>query len=91
MPAVYDAWRLAERFHFQSLDAFLAAHPDGGDLTEMFAYLHRDDEVQLNRLIYVINRAIVQAFGGSNQPVEEKEPVWDTTDPEFAKNFRGFI
>ena len=63
-------------------------HPDGRDLTEKFAYLHRDDEIQMNRLIYAIQRA----FNGdkeASQPTNN-EPVIDTTDPKFAEQFQGF-
>lgn len=82
-----------ERLGYQRLGNFLEAYQDGDELNSARAYLHRDDEVQTNRLIYIIQRAIVQAFGGGKQqPTEEEEErVFDTTDPEFTRNFLGFI
>jgi hypothetical protein len=36
--------------------------------------------------------AFMKAFGGGQgqPPAREEEPVIDTTDPEFAKHFKGF-
>lgn len=90
MPAVYDAWRLAERFGYKHVRDFLRDHPNGADLTEMYAYLHRDDEVQIHRLIY----AIMKAFNGDGKqprPIDDDEEIIDTTNPDFAKHFQGFI
>jgi hypothetical protein len=80
-----------ERLGYQRLGAFLADYQDGTELAHAIAYLHRDDEVQMERLTYAVTKAIVQAFGGGKQQPEEKEPVFDTTDPEFTRNFLGFI
>lgn len=86
---------MAERFGYKHARDFLAAHPNGADLTDMYAYLYRDDEVQLDRLTYAVTKAIMQTFGNSKKqqtPVDDDgEPVIDTTDPEFAKRFQGFI
>lgn len=81
-----------ERLDYQRIGAFLDAYQDGNELNHAIAYLHRDDEVREQRLIYAVRKAIVQAFGGGKQqPEEEKELVFDTTDPEFTRNFLGFI
>jgi hypothetical protein len=60
------------------------------ELTGWFEYLHMDDEVQTNRLIY----AIVKAFNGdkaqSKQQVDDDGEVIDTTDPSFLEHFQGF-
>jgi hypothetical protein len=61
----------------------------GGQLAGWMAYLRVDDEVQTQRLTV----AIIKAFGGvQGQPParEEEEPVIDTTNPDFAKHFKGF-
>lgn len=63
------------------------------ELTGWIAYLQVDDEVQVQRLVY----GIVRAFNGDKKdqrgrkPKEEDEEIIDTTDPEFAKHFQGFI
>lgn len=83
-----------ERLGYKRLGDFLNAYQDGDEFNSLLAYLRRDDEIQTDRLTYAINRAIVQAFGGDKkkqQPVDDDEPVIDTTDPEFAQNFKGFI
>lgn len=77
-----------ERLGYQRMADFLNAYQDGAELNCAMAYLHRDDEVQMNRLIYAIRRAF---NGDGEQQPEQPEKVWDTTDPEFAKNFKGFI
>ncbi|MGA8765251.1 MAG: hypothetical protein WB562_20455 [Candidatus Sulfotelmatobacter sp.] len=59
------------------------------ELTGLFEYLHIDDEIQTNRLIY----AIVRAFNGdkaTKKPVDDDEAIIDTTQPEFARQFQGF-
>lgn len=43
----------------------------------------------MQRMVY----ATVKAFGGGQaqaQQTEEDEPVIDTTNPDFVKNFKGF-
>lgn len=67
---------------------------NGAELTGLFAYLNRDDEMQVLRTAY----AIVKAFGGDKPKKgkahdidDEDEEVIDTTKPEFAQNFKGFI
>jgi len=58
-------------------------------MTGWLAYLQVDDEVRTQQIAY----AIVKAFGGDKkQPARRKdeEEVIDTTNPEFAKHFRGF-
>jgi hypothetical protein len=59
------------------------------EITGWLAYLHKDDEVRAAWTTH----AIAQAFGagGRQQQREEEEEVIDTTDPEFAKHFQGFI
>jgi hypothetical protein len=66
---------------------------NSAELTGWFAYLNKDDEVKTNQ----IANAIARAFGGNPkgqnpQPkqAQDEEEVIDTTDPEFAKNFKGF-
>lgn len=82
-----------ERLGYQRLGDFLEAYQDGAELNGLLAYLHRDDEVQTDRLMYAINRAIVQAFGGDkkkqNKLVDDDEEIIDTTDPKFAEQFKG--
>lgn len=64
------------------------------ELTGWFEYLRLDDETQINKTAY----AIVKAFGGdkkkagrSRESSDEDEEVIDTTKPEFAQSFKGFI
>lgn len=64
----------------------------GGELAGWLAYLRVDDEARAQRTAI----AILKAFGGGKQQAkqavdDEDEPVIDTTDPEFAKNFKGFV
>ena len=70
-------------------------HPNGAELSGLFAYLRKDDEVRAEWMAY----AIVKAFGGgqkgqkkkqAKQPIEDDEVI-DTTDPSFERNFRGFV
>lgn len=67
--------------------------PNGAELTGWLAYLNRDDEVKTNQMAW----AIAKAFGGEQKGQKQKparqaedEEIIDTTDPEFAKNFKGF-
>ncbi len=78
-----------ERLNYQHLSDFLQDQTST-ELTGLLAYLRVDDEVTSQRLAY----AIVRAFNGdksapAKKQVEEEEVI-DTTDPEFAKHFRGF-
>jgi hypothetical protein len=59
-----------------------------GQLAGLIGYLRVDDEVQMQRMTI----AFMKAFGGGQgqPPAREEEPVIDTTDPEFAKHFKGF-
>lgn len=63
---------------------------NGAELTGLFAYLSKDDEVKTQQIAY----AIVKALGGDQKGQKPKpaqdEEVIDTTDPSFAKNFQGF-
>lgn len=82
-----------ERLGYRRLGDFLRDYQDGNELNSAIAYLRRDDEVQTDRLIYAVTRAIVQAFGGDKrqQVVDDDDgPVIDTTDPKFAESFQGF-
>lgn len=78
-----------ERLDYKYLEDFLSDQT-GGQLAGLIAYLRVDDEVQTQRLTL----AIMRAFRGEQQahqpPAREEEPVIDTTDPEFAKHFKGF-
>lgn len=83
-----------ERFGYQRLGDFLNAYQNGDELNSAIAYLHRDDEVQTDRLTYVVTKAIVQAFGGDKKQkskvVDDDEEIIDTTKPEFVEQFQGF-
>lgn len=83
-----------ERFGYQRLGDFLEAYRDGNELNSAFAYLHRDDEIQTDRLVYAVTKAIVQAFGDGkkqkNKLVDDDEEIIDTTDPKFVEQFKGF-
>jgi hypothetical protein len=62
-----------------------------GELAGWLAYLRVDDEVQMQRLTIAIMKAFRGGGQGQQPPArEEEEPVIDTTDPDFVKNFRGF-
>ena len=80
-----------ERLGYRRLGDFLRDYQDGNELNSAIAYLRRDDEVQTDRLIYAVTRAIAQAFGNKKQqPVDDDDgPVIDTTDPKFAEQFKG--
>lgn len=82
-----------ERLGYQRLGDFLEAYQDGDELNSAMAYLHRDDEVQTDRLVYAVTKAVVQAFGGDkkqkNKLVDDDEEIIDTTDPKFAEQFKG--
>lgn len=79
-----------ERLGYQRLGDFLEAYQDGDELNSAMAYLHRDDEIQTNRLIY----AIIRAFNGDGKKQQQSnmfdgEEIIDTTDPKFAEQFKG--
>ena len=62
------------------------------ELSGWFEYLRLDDEVRAHWLTH----AIVRAFRGdttqqSAQVDEDGEEIIDTTQPEFAEKFKGFI
>lgn len=76
----------------------LAAFPNGAELAGWLEYLARDDERQQQRLIAAIIRAFngpdkTTTAGGRGRPGvdEDGEPIIDTTDSTFAKDFQGFI
>lgn len=77
-----------ERLGYKRLSDFLADHPNGVELTNLYAYLQKDDEIQTNRLIY----AIVKAFNGDKKQANtfDGEEIIDTTKPDFAEKFKGF-
>lgn len=80
-----------ERLGYKHLSDFLKDYPNGAELTGLFAYLQRDDEIQTNKLIY----AIVRAFNGDgkkqpNKLVDDDEEIIDTTKPDFVEKFKGF-
>ncbi len=63
-----------------------------GELAGWIAYLLVDDEVQTQRTTIAMLKALIKAGTiHPAKPVEEDEPVIDTTNPAFAKNFQGFI
>ncbi len=71
---------------------FLDDMPNGAELTGLLAYLQQDDEVKANWTAY----AIAKALGGDRKtrtrPLDDDdEEVIDTTQPEFAQNFKGFV
>lgn len=58
------------------------------ELSGWIEYLHLDDDLQMTRMA----RAITMAFRVERKPVDDGgEEVIDTTQPEFAKHFKGFI
>jgi hypothetical protein len=82
---------LAERFGYQHIEDFLDDMPNGAELTGLSAYLTVDDEVKTQQTAY----AIIKAFNGDKKQQaakrheEPEEEIIDTTDPEFARLFRG--
>jgi len=64
--------------------------PNGAELTGWFAYLRVDDQVRADW----IASAIIKAFNGNKAAQaggNDEEEVIDTTKPEFAQHFQGFI
>lgn len=63
------------------------------ELTGWLAYLQVDDEVKAQWATY----SVVKAFKGDQKDQKQRsvkpdpdEEIIDTTDPDFAKNFKGF-
>jgi len=60
---------------------------DSARLTGWLAYLKLDDEQQMVRM----NRAIMGTGKRTQADDDEDEEVIDTTAPEFAEQFQGFV
>lgn len=63
------------------------------ELTGWQAYLQVDDEVRAQKMAYAISKAFTSGDGKKSstaKTAQEEEEVIDTTDPEFAKHFKGF-
>jgi hypothetical protein len=81
---------LTERLGYQHVQDFLRDQT-GGELAGWLAYLRVDDEVKSQQTTIAILKAFSR--GQAQQPAKpavDPEPVIDTTDPEFAKHFKGF-
>jgi hypothetical protein len=50
-----------------------------------------DDEAQAQRTELAILKALGRIKTQPAKPIEDDEPIIDTTDPSFAKSFQGFI
>lgn len=62
------------------------------ELTGWLAYLSVDDKVQSQRTTLALLEAMIKAGTvHPGKPVDDDEPIIDTTDPSFAQNFQGFI
>lgn len=66
--------------------------PNGAELTGWFEYLRMEDEARANWMTY----SIVRAFKGDKDQQKRQtnfddEELIDTTRPEFAESFQGFI
>ncbi len=77
-----------ERLDYKYVEDFLQAQTSG-QLAGLLAYLRVDDEVQTQRMTLAFMRALRGGMQPST-PAREEEPVIDTTDPNFVKNFKGF-
>lgn len=63
------------------------------ELSAWLAYERIEDEIWTKR-IEGIAYAIARAFGSGQakqRPIDDDEEVIDTTNPDFAEKFKGFI
>ena len=83
-------YRLTERLGYRHVSDFLRDQT-GGELAGWVAYLRVDDEAQAQRTAL----AIIKAFNGGKKAAasadDDDEEVIDTTKPDFAEKFKGFV
>lgn len=72
------------------MEDFLAT-TTSAELNGWHAYLQVDDEVQMQRTIKAMLAVLARVQPQQRAAPVEEEPVIDTTDPDFLKNFGGFI
>ena len=63
---------------------------NGAELTGLFAYLSKDDELKTQQIAYAIVKALGGEQKGQKQQPAADEEIIDTTDPKFAEQFQGF-
>lgn len=70
--------------------ADLLSDMTSAELAGWLSYLQVDDEAQTQRTTLAIIKAFSNPKQRANHTDDEDEEVIDTTDPEFAKHFKGF-